>query len=80
VGRLLDRLLAYPHVANLEPRDPPDAELPPTLTLRFRKGATLLALFSVIATVGTPLDVSLEDLRIELFFPADEETRVWFDQ
>jgi hypothetical protein len=34
----------------------------------------------MIATVGTPLDVSLQDLRLELFYPADEQTAAWFRQ
>ena len=37
-----------------------------------------LRLFSTIMTVGTPQDVTLQELRIETFFPADEESEtVW---
>ena len=32
----------------------------------------------MIATVGTPLDVALQDLRLEFFFPADPVTEKWF--
>jgi hypothetical protein len=32
--------------------------------------------FSTITTFGTPQDVTLQELRIECFFPADEATRV----
>jgi hypothetical protein len=32
----------------------------------------------MIATMGTPMDVSLQNLRLELFFPADEATAAWF--
>jgi hypothetical protein len=31
--------------------------------------------FSTITTFGTPQDVTLQELRIECFFPADEATR-----
>jgi hypothetical protein len=31
-------------------------------------------LFTAITTLGTPLDVTLQELRIESFFPADEES------
>jgi hypothetical protein len=31
-------------------------------------------LFSTIMTLGTPQDVTLQELRIETFFPADEES------
>jgi hypothetical protein len=30
--------------------------------------------FSTVTTLGTPLDVTLQELRIECFFPANEET------
>lgn len=33
-----------------------------------------LSWFSTIATIGTPQDVTLDEMRIESFFPADEET------
>lgn len=55
-----------------------EVDLAPTLVLRFRKGYTRLALFSMITTVGTPFDLSLKDLRLELFFPADDATAEWF--
>jgi transcriptional regulator with XRE-family HTH domain len=50
---------------------------PPTLVARFRRDGVRLALFSVIATVGTPLDAALQDIRIEFFFPADAATEAW---
>jgi hypothetical protein len=28
--------------------------------------------FTTIATLGTPLDVTLQELRVESFFPADD--------
>lgn len=52
-------------------------DLPPTLALRSREGDATLSFFSVVATVGTPLDVSLQNLRLELFFPADATTEEW---
>ena len=42
--------------------------------MHFRKGKTSLRLFTTIATLGTPQDVTLQELRIESFFPLDEET------
>ena len=35
-------------------------------------------LFTTIATLGTPQDITLQELRIESFFPMDEETREAF--
>jgi hypothetical protein len=42
--------------------------------MHFRKGKTQLKLFTTIATLGTPQDITLQELRIECFFPMDAET------
>jgi MmyB-like transcription regulator ligand binding domain len=42
--------------------------------MHFHKGQTSLRLFTTIATLGTPQDVTVQELRIECFFPADEAT------
>jgi transcriptional regulator with XRE-family HTH domain len=80
-GALLRRLLAFPDLPALSETLPPDEETPPVLAIHFRKGTTSLRLFTTIATLGTPLDVTLQELRIESFFPADTETaalmRAW---
>jgi hypothetical protein len=39
----------------------------------FRKGEVLLELFTTIATLGTPQDVTLAELRIESFFPMRDD-------
>ena len=74
----LDELMAYPDVARVARAPREEGDYPPALTVRFRRGETRLALFSMIATVGTPLDVALQDLRLEFFFPADVATEKWF--
>lgn len=76
-GDLLSALMQLPGVAEVAHGTAVE-DFPPTMAVRFRKDATRLALFSMIATMGTPLDVSLQNLRLELFFPADEETAAWF--
>ncbi len=37
-----------------------------------------LNMFSTIATIGTPLDITAQNIRIEHFFPADEATKAYF--
>jgi transcriptional regulator with XRE-family HTH domain len=74
----LNRLRTLPGVSELERTTQHDQDLPPTLVVRFVKGQTRLSLFSVIASLGTPLDVSLQGVHVELFFPADEATEAWF--
>jgi transcriptional regulator with XRE-family HTH domain len=72
---LLERLLSYEGVRaamGLAPTYSPDA---PVLPMHFEKGRTKLRLFTTIATLGTPQDITLQELRIESFFPMDSETR-----
>ena len=44
------------------------------MPLRLVLGGRTLSWFSTIATIGTPQDVTLAELRIETMFPADEAT------
>lgn len=60
-------------------REEPDEPPPPVLLLRYRlDDGTRLSLFVVIASLQAPLDTRVEDLRVELFIPADPETAEWF--
>jgi transcriptional regulator with XRE-family HTH domain len=47
------------------------------LRLRYSQDRELL-LFSTVTTFGTPTDVTVEELAIESFYPADEETAKFF--
>ncbi len=71
---LLQRLLAYPGVPDLSHVPALEEPPPPVLAMHFRQGQTTLRLFTTIATLGTPQDVTVQELRIEYFFPADEAT------
>jgi transcriptional regulator with XRE-family HTH domain len=42
------------------------------LTVDIRTGERRVRLFGTIATLGTPLDITLQELRVESFHPADE--------
>jgi hypothetical protein len=44
------------------------------LPVHIRHGDLDVRLFSAIMTVGTPQDVTLQELRLETFFPADAES------
>ncbi|MEM7091839.1 MAG: helix-turn-helix transcriptional regulator [Actinomycetota bacterium] len=56
-----------------------DEPFPPIVNVDLRIGDTCLALFSTIAQFGTAEDLAIAELRIELFFPADEPTRSFFE-
>ena len=47
------------------------------ITVNLEKDGTRLDLFSTLTTLGTPLDVTAQELRIESYFPADEATGEW---
>lgn len=70
---LLSRLLALPEVSELSDIAPENPELP-VLPIHFRRDGTSLRVFTTIATLGTPREVTLEEIRIEFFFPFDEGT------
>ncbi len=72
---LIDEVLAYPGVpANLAALG--DQERPgPLVLVRFAKEGRRYSFFSAVTTLGTPRDVTLQEIRIECFFPADEATR-----
>jgi len=48
--------------------------LAPTVPLEISIDGSTLRLFNTITTFGTPQDVALQELRIEMSFPADRET------
>jgi len=51
-----------------------EKQLAPIVPLKLRKGDIELNLFSTIATLGTPQDITAQELRVESFFPADDQT------
>lgn len=70
---LLERLLGYPDVRGALQVSPPEAS-GPVLPLHFVKNGRSLRLFTTITTLGTPQDIAVQELRIECFFPMDDET------
>src|SRR5262245_45484020 len=71
---LFERLSRYPGVSEALRASPSDARASPVLAMRFRKHDVSLQLFTTIATLGTPQDVTLQELRVECFFPMEEAT------
>jgi transcriptional regulator with XRE-family HTH domain len=71
---LRDELTAYP--------SPPPASSPDTrailVPLQLRAGDTVISLFSTTTVFGTPRDVTLSELAIESFYPADSPTAAFF--
>jgi transcriptional regulator with XRE-family HTH domain len=73
--RFLEELLSYPDVPSrwrvLDVGEAP----PPFLTIDYRWRNSTVRLFTALTTFGSALDIALQELRIETFFPADEATR-----
>lgn len=71
---LIEEILSYPGV----PRRwrVPDLAAPvvPFVPVRFSTEEGPLAFFSAVTTLGTPQDITLQEIRLESFFPADEAT------
>ncbi len=71
---LLDELLRYPDM-------PKDWRVPdgvsgesPLLTMQLRRGDSDLSFFTTLTTFAMPRDVTLQQLKVEFFFPADAAT------
>jgi transcriptional regulator with XRE-family HTH domain len=76
--RLLAEILSYPGVPTRWRE--PDFEAPRALILPIEMDVRgkVARMFSTVTTVGRPQDVTLEELHIEAFYPADEESRSLF--
>jgi transcriptional regulator with XRE-family HTH domain len=71
---LIDEMLGYPGVP-ARWREP-DLESPRDLILptELKLGGVIVRMFSTVTTLATPNDVTLQDLHIEAFYPADAES------
>lgn len=73
---LLEEVSAYPNIAALGSwHESADFEAPTLLVpLRLDLDGVELSLITTLTKFGTPQDVTLSELAVELFFPADEVT------
>jgi len=74
VLRIRDEMLAYPGVPSRWASPDSFAPEPPLVTMQLRKDDLSLAFFSTITTFAVPRDSTLQQLKIECFFPADAVT------
>ncbi|KAB2349800.1 helix-turn-helix domain-containing protein [Actinomadura rudentiformis] len=73
-AELVQELRARPEVEALTAAAPALAPLVPVIDVHFRLGDDRLRFFSVVSSIGTPVDVTAQELRVEAFFPSDDET------
>lgn len=68
-AELLQELFSYPGIPQQWLALDLDAATAPFLAMHFRKGESEFRFFTTIASLGTPYDITLHELRIEFFFP-----------
>ncbi len=72
IEALLREVSSYPNPgATPSPPDPADEIVAP---LKLRTHAGVLSMFSTVTVFGTPVEVTLSEISIEAFYPADAET------
>ena len=74
LAELLTELRAYPTSNPLRARAPIDEFSGIALPLQLRHGDEVLSFLSTTTVFGTPVDVTLSELTLETFFPADPAT------
>ena len=75
---LLARLLAYDGMTELTGSAALEGASSPLLPIHLRRDGVSLQLFTTIATLGTPQDITVQEIRIESFFPTDAATAAFF--
>ena len=71
--KLYQELKTYPIPARSAPLLGDSVAIP----FRLRHQGDVLSFFSTTMVFGTPLDITLSELALETFFPADESTGTW---
>jgi transcriptional regulator with XRE-family HTH domain len=74
---LIEAISGYPGVPGrfdtLDISNAPEVCLP----VHLKSGELELRLFTTLSTLGTPIDVTAQELRVEAYFPADDATDAW---
>ncbi|MGB5812645.1 MAG: transcriptional regulator, partial [Polyangiales bacterium] len=75
--KLMESLLAYPGVS-AKLREVDLSVAPEVcIAVKLKKDDVALEFFTTLTTLGTPMDITAQELRIESYFPADEATSEW---
>lgn len=75
VAALEREVRAYPNVAAVAGAPAPEPDEPMLLVpFVVSLGGRRLSMFTTLTTFGTPRDITLDELCVELFFPADDAT------
>jgi transcriptional regulator with XRE-family HTH domain len=73
-ARLLREVLTYPDVPARWRTPSLEQPSSPIVPVIFEKATLRFEYFSTVTTLGTPQDVTLQEIRVECFFPVDAQT------
>lgn len=73
---LLERVLAYPDVPQCWRQPDFSSASEPTLTLWLERGPLTLRFLTVVTSFSAPQQITLDELRMESYFPVDDQTRL----
>jgi len=79
-SNLLDRLMEYPDIPSQWLAHNFDNQLQPMIHLVLSLGDIKLKLFSTLASFGTAVDITMQELIIEQYFPVDDSTKMFFEK
>ena len=74
VTALLEEVSRYPTVAALDAANQASDEPALLVPWTLRLGDDELSFFTTLTTFGTPRDITLDEVAVELFYPADQPT------
>ncbi len=72
--QLRDELLSYPDVPARWRMPDALSHVDPLVAMQLRRGDDTMTFFSTITQFATPRDITLQQLKIKCFFPADAAT------
>ena len=79
-SNLLERLMKYPNIPNSWDVHHYNVHSEPMVHLVLTLGDCRLKLFSTLASFGTAIDVTMQELIIEQYFPVDVATASFFER
>ncbi len=77
---ILEECVNYPGVPENWRQMVPQDWQKPILTVDIEKDGVELSFLTTLTTLGTPFDITVQEIRLESFFPADDTTRLFFTQ
>jgi transcriptional regulator with XRE-family HTH domain len=80
LNALIEELLSYPGIPDQWRVADWEQPLTPILPMELQKDGLRASLFTMIAMFGTPQDITVDELRLETFFPADPATDALLQQ